>query len=833
MLIILLSLTWASAAAIAAPTISEFPVPTKDRGPLGIAPGPDGNVWFTESAGTGGIGRSTTSGTITEFTTGISGPAEEITSGPDGNLWFTVAKAEKIGRVTPTGTITEYPLAKGSQPAGITTGSDGNLWFTVPSGPGAIGRITTEGAVTLFTIGLTPNAKPTGIAAGPDGNLWFTEAANPGRIGRITTTGTISEYSGGLTANGQPQSIATGPDGNLWFTEKADPGRIGRITPSGMITEYSAGLTTNSQPEGITAASDGNLYFTEFKNPGRIGKITPAGSISELATPTINSQPAEITTGPDGNLWFTELGNHGQIATLTVAPSVGAVEASGVTEQKATFTVSVGPNAQSTTYYFEYGPTKLYGTQTAPASAGSGSSPSPVATGVSSLAPAALYHVRAVAENASGKTYGADQTFTTTAPPTAVTGPATSVVLTSASLGAVVDPQGLATTYHFDWGATASYGSQLPASDVSVGSDGSEHSLEQSLEGLTPDTTYHYRVVASNCGGCAEGTSYGADEVFTTAPPPSAETGAATEVGETSADVTGVVNPRGSASTYHFDWGPTAAYGAQTPASGASAGSDNTEHTLTQSLQGLLPGTVYHYRIVATNCAGCPSGTRYGSDTTFTTQSLPVSPLGALVAALSPSPLAAAVPISVAPPSLGRTAVIHVSSGRVLVKTPGSSTPEPLDTLAANVPMGSIIDATHGVVSLATATDAVGHLQSATLWAGAFVIRQAATSPGMTTFTLAGALSCPRRGRSAAASAASARAKGGADSRGLWAKDNHGHFSTRGQNSVATVRGTIWGTVDRCNGTVTVVKRGVVAVRDLRRHKTVVVRAGRHYLAAS
>ena len=58
-----------------------------------------------------------------------------------------------------------------------------------------------------------------------------------------------------------------------------------------------------------------------------------------------------------------------------------------------------------------------------------------------------------------------------------------------------------------------------------------------------------------------------------------------------------------------------------------------------------------------------------------------------------------------------------------------------------------------------------------------------------------------------------------------------GRFRTTGRNSSATVRGTVWTVTDRCDGTLTSVQRGKVAVRDFRKKKTIVVRAGKHYLA--
>jgi hypothetical protein len=59
----------------------------------------------------------------------------------------------------------------------------------------------------------------------------------------------------------------------------------------------------------------------------------------------------------------------------------------------------------------------------------------------------------------------------------------------------------------------------------------------------------------------------------------------------------------------------------------------------------------------------------------------------------------------------------------------------------------------------------------------------------------------------------------------------HGHYRTRGRYSAATVRGTQWGTRDQCNGTLTIVQRGTVAVQDFARHKTITLHAHHRYLA--
>ena len=85
-------------------------------------------------------------------------------------------------------------------------------------------------------------------------------------------------------------------------------------------------------------------------------------------------------------------------------------------------------------------------------------------------------------------------------------------------------------------------------------------------------------------------------------------------------------------------------------------------------------------------------------------------------------------------------------------------------------------------------------------------------------------------GRPGSLSTLSAEAKGKKPVRRLWG-NGKGRFQTRGRYSSATVRGTKWLVMDRCDGTLTRVVRGIVRVRDFRARKNVNVRAGRSYLA--
>jgi hypothetical protein len=88
------------------PTFTQFPV--SPQGVLnGIAPGPDGNLWFTDISNNQ-VGKITPGGAVTEWP--LSNRAIEITTGPDGNLWFTEDLGNMIGRITLDGTVTEFPI---------------------------------------------------------------------------------------------------------------------------------------------------------------------------------------------------------------------------------------------------------------------------------------------------------------------------------------------------------------------------------------------------------------------------------------------------------------------------------------------------------------------------------------------------------------------------------------------------------------------------------------------------------------------------------------------------------------------------------------------------
>src|SRR5205807_5096826 len=94
--------------------------------------------------------------------------------------------------------------------------------------------------------------------------------------------------------------------------------------------------------------------------------------------------------------------------------------------------------------------------------------------------------------------------------PSASTDPATDFTDSMATLRGTVNPYGQATSYHFDYGTTTSYGQAVPSPDAAVGSDRTLHSESATIAGLQRVATYHFRIVAST----SNGTAYGADSTF-------------------------------------------------------------------------------------------------------------------------------------------------------------------------------------------------------------------------------------------------------------------------------------------------------------------------------
>jgi len=196
------------------------------------------------------------------------------------------------------------------------------------------------------------------------------------------------------------------------------------------------------------------------------------------------------------------------------------------------------------------------------------------------------------------------------------------------------------------------------------------------------------------------------------------------------------------------------------------------------------------------------------------------------------------------PPVIGKTFNVEPVSGDVFVSLPAGvarasgSVPGlkgrrfiPLSE-ARQVPIGSLLDTRRGTVRVVSALDRAGKTQAGQFAAGVFQVLQSRkhAAKGLTELRLKGSSFAGCTARRGRRSGSGAQVSASRRIRRLRA-NARGRFRTRGRHSAATVRGTKWTTTDRCDGTLTQVTRGSVTVRDFRRKKNIVVKAGKRYLA--
>jgi hypothetical protein len=207
------------------------------------------------------------------------------------------------------------------------------------------------------------------------------------------------------------------------------------------------------------------------------------------------------------------------------------------------------------------------------------------------------------------------------AAPTVTTGPAESITTGSAVVTGTVNPEGEATTYRVEYSQDTSFALSSPDFEAGDGSAGVD--VRVTLTGLTPGTTYRYRLAATN----ASGTVRGAERTFTTAPAPRAPTVttlSSLSGGANARTLRARVNPRGLATVVYLEYGTTTSYGSRTPDQAIGSGSSNV--TVSAPIAGLRPNTRYYYRPVASSAAGITRGSRRSFTTARAPTGVTVTP---------------------------------------------------------------------------------------------------------------------------------------------------------------------------------------------------------------
>jgi uncharacterized repeat protein (TIGR01451 family) len=514
------------------------------------------------------------------------------------------------------------------------------LWFTVPEFT-TYGTYPPGSSRPVSVSFLPPGASYTfqlhfdvagGNIAPPDGTtigLNLTDTDRAGSVSRGVVVRTVPPLN--LQLSTQQGTVA--PGGNFMYT----------LTCANISATARNGVTLRAPvPAGASFVSaDGGGILSGGVVNWTLGTLT-AGDDRQLHA-TFHSSPTANT--PLGPVNATLSDNSGNVARgsdaravyatpqieYTITTPTARVEPGHVAEFDATVH-NLSGSQQNVTLWFTVPEFTTYGTYPPGSSR-------PVS--VSFLPPGASYNFQLLFNVAGGTMAPPEGTIMTLnltdvaragsvsrtielgfLTPHITTDPATNLAAYSATLNGTVDPHGLPTTVHFEYGTTTSYGSTT-ASQTKTGN--TSQNVSANISGLSASTTYHFRIVATNSAG----TRYGADKAFTTLSPtgpPVVATTAATNVASFSATLNGSVYPHGLTTMVYFQYGTTTSYGFTTA---PQSHTGSTYLNIGANISGLSASTTYHFRIVATNSAG----TRYGGDRTFTT----LSPTGAPVAFTNPA----------------------------------------------------------------------------------------------------------------------------------------------------------------------------------------------------
>ena len=197
---------------------------------------------------------------------------------------------------------------------------------------------------------------------------------------------------------------------------------------------------------------------------------------------------------------------------------------------------------------------------------------------------------------------------------------------------------------------------------------------------------------------------------------------------------------------------------------------------------------------------------------------------------IDPTPAEAGFTVYTGPPKplAGETLNLEAQKGSVQLQCPGEDSYSQLVGFK-QVPVGCLINARNGVVDITASKGASGDLQNADFWGGVFVAGQPKGDDQEVQLKLAGKRMCERRGSEKAPTARASRS--GRSGRKLWGSGK-GNYTTSGSYGSATVRGTTWLVVDRCDASTLVrVGEGTVAVRDFVKDKSLILTTGEQYIA--
>jgi DNA-binding beta-propeller fold protein YncE len=453
--------------------------------------------------------------------------------------WGTAPRVEVFSASEGAATyLTEFGSGTLVQPEGIAVDPSSGSVYVADAGAEEIFEFDSDGAPTpTFSLDASFSSPAAGSGDGELGSFAAALAfdatsdrllvADPGnnRIDRFEPDGTFESAFDGSdsgTAFTSLKDLAVGPSGDLYVV---DGGRVERFEADGNHISSVTGLpgepdrvAYNPLSEEVLVGHSGSGFEAAvYQVDAQTGQFT--GSFREEA-PSWWGTIAGLATTPAGRLYMAASSFAGEgvlVFAARILPELTIGQPSAVTATSAHLSGTVNPSGQpATSWHFEYSQDGSSWTSTPDVGAGEGEAPEPVEADLADLEPNTAYQVRLVASNGNGTATSAAQELSTgVVSPATVTGLVTDRTGDGATLRGNVNPFGLFTTYHFEYGTTAAYGSRVPVGDeLYAGSGRVPKHVFARVTDLQPGTTYHYRLVAENSAG----QSFGSDETFLSRP---------------------------------------------------------------------------------------------------------------------------------------------------------------------------------------------------------------------------------------------------------------------------------------------------------------------------
>ena len=324
-----------------------------------------------------------------------------------GDVFVTDRHNGTVEEVLPNGTI--KTIGSGFKaPGGVAVDSAGDV-FVADYGNSAVKEVLPGG--TILTIG-PKFLEPFGVAVDTSGDVFVADTGN-NAVKEILANGTIKTIGSGF--NG-PQGVAVDAAGDV-FVADTDNAAVKEVLPNGTILTLGSGF---NNPNGIALDGSGDVFVADLGN-NAVKEVLPDGTITTIGSGF--SAPVGVAVDAAGDVFVADTGNN-RVVELS-PPTVAAT------------------------------PSPLSGSTAQAASAG-----------LTGLTANTLYYYRAVATGAGGTVAGSASSFLTTTT-TVVTGPATSITTSGATLGATVNPNGTATAPAFQYSTSPLF---TPTVQTNVGS---------------------------------------------------------------------------------------------------------------------------------------------------------------------------------------------------------------------------------------------------------------------------------------------------------------------------------------------------------------------------